>query len=157
MSFGPNFSVPKSNSVDNFASLDSRPPWGPWGRQSSGVICFVTVAPPWRIFSLLWKYWPMLEVWSWKKVFLSVSIATISTFPQKCTLWRYDYETSQPKIGQCASGSQHSPKKRPKNAIKPNETPNPLGFTSFRIRSWRLKKNYSLFFSFIGTHKVICI
>ena len=34
-----------------------------------------------------------------KKVFLSVSIATISNFLQKCTLWRHNYETYQPKIG----------------------------------------------------------
>ena len=30
-------------------------------------------------------------------MFLSVSIATISNFLQICTLWRYNYETSQPK------------------------------------------------------------
>jgi hypothetical protein len=36
-----------------------------------------------------------------KKVFLPVSIAKISTFLQRCTLWRRNYETSQPKIGQC--------------------------------------------------------
>ena len=32
-------------------------------------------------------------------MFLSVSIATISNFLQKCTLWRHNYGTSQPKIG----------------------------------------------------------
>ena len=36
-------------------------------------------------------------------MFLSVSIATISNFLQICTLWRYNYETSQSKIGQCES------------------------------------------------------
>ena len=36
-----------------------------------------------------------------KKVFLSVSIATISTFLQKGTLWRHNYGTSQQKFGQC--------------------------------------------------------
>ena len=39
-----------------------------------------------------------------KKVFLSVSIATISTFLQKGTLWRHNYGTSQPKFGQCELG-----------------------------------------------------
>ena len=33
-----------------------------------------------------------------KKVFLSVSIATISNFLQKCTHSRHNYGTSQPKI-----------------------------------------------------------
>ena len=36
-----------------------------------------------------------------QKVFLSVSIATISTFLQKGTRWRHNYGTSQPKFGQC--------------------------------------------------------
>ena len=36
-----------------------------------------------------------------KKVFLSVSIATKSNFLQKCTRWRHNYGTYQPKIGQC--------------------------------------------------------
>ena len=35
-----------------------------------------------------------------KQVFLSVWIATISNFLHKCTLWRHNYGTSQPKIGQ---------------------------------------------------------
>ena len=43
-----------------------------------------------------------------KKVFLSVSIATISTFLQKGTLWRHNYGTSQPKFGQCDIGCSHS-------------------------------------------------
>ena len=42
---------------------------------------------------------------SLKKVFLLVSIATISTFLQKWTIWRHNYGTSQPKIGQCVSES----------------------------------------------------
>ena len=45
-----------------------------------------------------------------KKVFLSVSIATISNFLQICTLWRYNfwrynYETSQPKISPCENST----------------------------------------------------
>ena len=88
----------------------SRHPWGPWGRLSSGVICI------WKIYQLfcdsgatlvdffkLMKMLPNVSFISMviKKVFLSVSIATISNFLQKCTLWRHNYETSQPKIGQC--------------------------------------------------------
>ena len=92
----------------------SRHPWGPWGRQSSGVICI------WKIYQLfcdsgaalvdffkLMKMLPNVSFISMviKKVFLSVSIATISNFLQKCTLWRHNYETSQPKIGQCVLGT----------------------------------------------------
>ena len=89
-----------------------RHPWGPWGCLSSGVICI------WKIYQLfcdsgaalvdfftLMKMLPNVSFISMviKKVFLSVSIATISNFLQKCTLWRHNYETSQPKIGQCVS------------------------------------------------------
>ena len=88
----------------------SRHPWGPWGRQSSGVICI------WKIYQLFcdsgaaladfFTFMKMLPNVSFismviKKVFLSVSIATISTFLQKGTLWRHNYGTSQPKFGQC--------------------------------------------------------
>ena len=73
----------------------SRHPWGPWGHQSSGVICI------WKIYQLFcdsgaalvdfFKLMKMLPNVSFisrviKKVFLSVSIATISNFLQKCTL-----------------------------------------------------------------------
>ena len=88
----------------------SRHPLGPWGRQSSGVICI------WKIYQLfcdsgaalvdffkLMKMLPNVSFISMviKKVFLSVSLATISTFLQKGTLWRHNYGTSQPKFGQC--------------------------------------------------------
>ena len=88
----------------------SRHPWKPWGHQSSGVICI------WKIYQLFcdsgatladfFTFMKMLPNVSFismviKKVFLSVSIATISNFLQKCTHWRHNYETSQPKIGQC--------------------------------------------------------
>ena len=86
----------------------SRHPWGPWERQSSGVICIwkiyqLTVASPWRIFFTFMKMLPNVSFINMviKKVFLSLSIAKISTFLQKCTLWRHNFETSQPKIGQC--------------------------------------------------------
>ena len=32
---------------------------------------------------------------------LSLSIATIAWFSKNFTLWSYDYDTFQPKIGQC--------------------------------------------------------
>ena len=69
------------------------------------ISCFATVAPPWWIF---YKSMKMLSNVSFismviKKVFFSASIATISNFLKKCTLWRYNYETSQSKIGQCVS------------------------------------------------------
>ena len=88
----------------------SRHPWGPWGRQSSGVICI------WKIYQLFcdsgaaladfftsMKMLPNVSFISMviKKVFLSVLIATISTFLQRGTLWRHNYGTSQPKFGQC--------------------------------------------------------
>ena len=88
----------------------SRHPWGP---QSIGVICI------WKKYQLFcdsgaaladfFIYMKMLPNVSFicmviKKVFLSLSIATISTFLQKYTLWRHNFETSQPKIGQCVSG-----------------------------------------------------
>ena len=72
----------------------SRHPWGPWERQSSGVICI------WKIYQLFcdsgaaladfftsMKMLPNVSFISMaiKKVFLSVSIATISTFLQKGT------------------------------------------------------------------------
>ena len=90
----------------------SRHPWGPWGHLSSGVICI------WKIYQLfcdsgaalvdfftLMKMLPNVSLISMfiKKMFLSVSIATISTFLQNFTLWRHNYETSQPKIGQCVN------------------------------------------------------
>ena len=34
---------------------------------------------------------------------LSLSIATMAYFLKKFTLWSYDYDTFQPKIGQCGS------------------------------------------------------
>ena len=34
---------------------------------------------------------------------LSLSIATIAWFSKNFTLWSYDYDTFQPKIGQCDS------------------------------------------------------
>ena len=86
---------------------------GPLERQSSGVICI------WKIYQLfcdsgtaLADFFPSLEMLPnvsfismvIKKVFLSVSIATISTFLQKGTLWRHNYGTSQPKFGQCGVG-----------------------------------------------------
>ena len=63
----------------------------------------MTVTPPWRIFFTFMKMLPNVTFICMviKKVFLSLSIATISTFLQKCTLWRHNFETSQPKIGQC--------------------------------------------------------
>ena len=84
--------------------------WLPQGRQSSGVIYI------WKIYQLFcdsgaaladfFTFMKMLPNVSFismviTEVFLSVSIATISNFLQKCTLWRHNYETSQPKIGQC--------------------------------------------------------
>ena len=36
---------------------------------------------------------------------LSLSIATIAWFSKNFTLWSYDYDTFQPKIGQCANVS----------------------------------------------------
>ena len=90
----------------------SRHPWGPWGRLSSGVICiskiyqlFCDSGAALVDFFKLMKMLPNVSFISMviKKVFLSVSIATISNFLQKCTLWRQNYETSQPKIGQCDS------------------------------------------------------
>lgn len=92
------------------ATLTSKRSTVPWGRQSSGVIC------TWKIYQLFcdsgaaladfFTFMKMLPNVSFismviKKVFLSVSIATISTFLQKFTLWRHNYETFQPKIGQC--------------------------------------------------------
>ena len=92
----------------------SRHSWGPWGHLSSRVISI------WKIYQLfcdngaalvdfftLMKMLPNASFISMaiKKVFLSVSIATISTVLQKCTLWRHNYETSQPKIGQCCPGN----------------------------------------------------
>ena len=64
---------------------------------------FVTVALPWRIFSTFMKMLPNVSFISMviKKMFLSVSIAAISNFLQKCTHCRHNYELSQPKIGQC--------------------------------------------------------
>ena len=55
---------------------------------------FVTVAPPWRIFFTLMKMLPNVSFISMviEKVFLSVSIATISNFLQKCTLWKHIME-----------------------------------------------------------------
>ena len=88
----------------------SRHPWGPCGRLNSGVICI------WKInqlfcdsgaalvdFFTLMKMLPNVSFISMaiKKVFLPVSIGTISNFLQKVTLWRHNYGTSQPKIGQC--------------------------------------------------------
>ena len=58
-----------------------------------------------KLFKIfLWYFSSREGSMSSKKVFLSVSIATISTFLQRCTLWRHNYETSQPKIGQCDVG-----------------------------------------------------
>jgi hypothetical protein len=88
----------------------SRHPWGPWERQSSEVICiskiyqlFCDSGAALVDFFKLMKMLPNVSFISMviKNVFLSVSIATISNFLQKCTLWRHNYETSQPKIGQC--------------------------------------------------------
>ena len=88
----------------------SKHPWGPWGRQSSGVICISKI---YQLFcdsgtalAYFFTFKKMLPNVSFirmviKKVFFSVSIATISNFLQKCTLWRHNYGTSQPKIGQC--------------------------------------------------------
>ena len=92
----------------------SRHPWGPCGRLSSGVICiskiyqlFCDSGAALVDFFKLMKMLPIVSFISMviKKVFLSVSIATISNFLQKCTLWRHNYETSQPKIGQCEIGN----------------------------------------------------
>ena len=86
----------------------SRHPWGPWGRLSSGVICiskiyqlFCDSGAALVDFFKLMKMLPNVSFISMviKKVFLSVSIATISNFLNKCTLWWHNYETSQPKIG----------------------------------------------------------
>ena len=41
-----------------------------------------------------------------KKVTLSLSIATMAYFSKKFTLLSYDYDTFQPKIGQCANAQQ---------------------------------------------------
>ena len=88
----------------------SRHPWGPWGRLSSGVICiskiyqlFCDSGAALVDFFKLMKMLPNVSFISMviKKVFLSVSIATISNFLQKCIHGRHNYETSQPKIGQC--------------------------------------------------------
>ena len=96
--------------MDNFASLDT--PGDPGGvlvlelsAFKKYISCFVTVAPPWRIFFTFMIMVPNVSFISMviEKVFLSVSIATISNFLQKCTLWRHDYETLQAKIGQCGS------------------------------------------------------
>ena len=87
----------------------SRHPWGPWGRLSRRVICiskiyqlFCDSGAALVDFFKLMKMLPNVSFISMviKKVFLSVSIATISNFLQKCTLWGHNYETSQPKIGQ---------------------------------------------------------
>ena len=40
-----------------------------------------------------------------KKVFLTVQIATISNLSKTSTLWNHNYETVQPKIGQCVLDS----------------------------------------------------
>ena len=88
----------------------SKHPWGSWGRLSSGVICiskiyqlFCDSGAALVDFFKLMKMLPNVSFISMviKKVFLSVSIATISNFLQKCTHWRHNYGTSQPKIGQC--------------------------------------------------------
>ena len=88
----------------------SRHPWGPWGHQSSGVICiskiyqlFCDSGAALVDFFKLMKVLPNVSFISMviKKVFLSVSIATISNFLQKFNHWRHNYETSQPTIGQC--------------------------------------------------------
>ena len=94
--------------VDNLASLDTpRDPEGMKVVELSAfekyISCFVIVAPTWWIFFTLMKMLPNVSFICMvvKKVFLSVSIATISNFPQKCVLLRHSYETSQSKIGQC--------------------------------------------------------
>ena len=105
--------LPSQNSWNIFQMEITRVlwhPWEPWGHQSSGVICI------WKIYHLFcdscaaladfFTFIKMLPNVSFirmviKKVFLSVSIATISNFLQKCTLWMHNYETSQEKIGQC--------------------------------------------------------
>ena len=73
----------------------SRHPWGPRGCQSSGVICI------WKIYQLFcdsgtalvdfFTFMKMLP--NVEKVFLSISIAKITNFLQKCTLWRHNFET----------------------------------------------------------------
>ena len=87
----------------------SKHPWGPWGRQSSGVICiwkiyqlFCEIGAALADFFCFMKMLPNVSFISMaiKKVFLSVSIATIST------LWRHNYGTSQPKFGQCVFESE---------------------------------------------------
>ena len=88
----------------------SRHPWGHWGRLSSGVICiskiyhlFCDSGGALVDFFKLTKMLPNVSFISMviKKMFLSVSIAAISNFLQKCTHCRHNYELSQPKIGQC--------------------------------------------------------
>ena len=85
-----------------------RHPWGPWGRQSSGVIWI------WKLFQLFWNggavlvdFFTFIKMVSnvsfnsmaIKKVFLVVQIATIPSLSNKSILWSYDYETVEPKSG----------------------------------------------------------
>ena len=88
----------------------SRHPWGPSGHLSSWVICiskiyqlFCDSGAALADFFTFMKMLPNVSFISMdiKKVFLTVSIATISTFLQKGTLWKHNYGTSQPKFGQC--------------------------------------------------------
>ena len=110
LSFRSNSSAPNCHIQLSGQFRFSRHSWGPRGRLSSGVICI------WKIYQLFcdsgaaladffifMKMLPNVSLISMviKKVFLKVSIATISTFLQKCTLCRHYYGTSQPKFGQC--------------------------------------------------------
>ena len=88
----------------------SRHPWGPWERQSSGVICI------WKIFQLFCEWWRHLVkknvsfklepdvtfiILNDKKVTLSICIATIAWFSKRSTVWSHVFETFQWKSGQC--------------------------------------------------------